>query len=580
MKRVACVVILLIPLGLPAQAQVTNSTSTPLGRATMAERNGAYADAAAQYAAILKTQPANLGALIGMEHVLPKLDRRADLTPLVQQALVADSTSIGILGVAVRNFASTGHADSARRYVDRWAARSPNDGDPYREWSDAALVARDLVQAKLALDVGRQRMGPTALGIERAELLQRSGDVAGAVREWIVVVRATPPFRDGAVGMLAQVPPGQRPVARDALQKDGSPEARQMLGLLLTHWGQPTEGAAMVRAALPADSTGATNLLRQLFEALRARDDRPSRLASAATLEAIAARESGAAAIRSLMDAARTYADAGDERNARRLLALVASNPAAPLGMATAASATLLGVLIAEGKAADAERVLAELGQNVGADEHDRLARRIAMAWVRGGDFAHAETMIAADSSTNGFDLRGRLHLFRGDLAGANDLLKVAGPYDDERDQALERVALLSLIQAIGVDSSRALGNALLALERGDSARATAELTELAATFTVAGAAETRLLAGRIALAHRDSSTAVHLLERANVREMPATAAAARLELARISLAGGHTDAARTMLEQLILDFPDSALVPEARRLRDTIRGAVPAGGG
>ncbi len=47
------------------------------------------------------------------------------------------------------------------------------------------------------------------------------------------------------------------------------------------------------------------------------------------------------------------------ERNARRLLGAVASNPAAPGGMATTASATpLLGVLIAEGKAAEAEKVL------------------------------------------------------------------------------------------------------------------------------------------------------------------------------------------------------------------------------
>lgn len=580
MIRVALISLLLIPVGLPAQAQVTNSTTTPMGRATMAERNGAYADAATQYAAILKTQPANLGALIGMEHVLPKLDRRAELAQLVQQALIADSTSIGVVGVAVRNFAATGHADSARKYVDRWAARSPNDGDPYREWSDAALLARDLVQAKLALDVGRQRMGPTALGIERAELLQRTGDIAGAVQEWLPVVRETPPFRDGAVGLLAQVPPGQRPVARDALQKDGSREARQMLGLLLTHWGQPTEGAAMVRAALPADSNSATDLLRQLFEALRTRDDKPSRLASAATLEGIAARENSAAAVHTLMDAARAYADAGDERNARRLLAVVASNPAAPGGMATAASATLLGVLIAEGKAAEAERVLAELGDKVGADEHDRLARRIAMAWVRNGDFARAEQLIAADSSTDGFDLRGRLRVFRGDLAGANDLLKQAGPYDEEREQALERVALLSLIQAIGADSSLALGNALLALERGDSARAITELTALAVQLKASGAAETRLLAGRIALAHRDTATAVHLLEQANVKQTPATAAAARLDLARISLAGGRADAARTTLEQLILDFPDSALVPEARRLRDTIRGGVPAAGG
>ncbi len=137
------------------------------------------------------------------------------------------------------------------------------------------------------------------------------------------------------------------------------------------------------------------------------------------------------------MDGARAYADGGDERDARRLLATRcgAANPVSG-GMATTASSTLLGVLIAEGKSAEAERVLAQLGDNVGLDEHDRLARRIAMTWVRAGDFAHAEQVIAGDSSTAGLDLRGRLRLFRGDLAGANDLLKAAGPFDEEREQA------------------------------------------------------------------------------------------------------------------------------------------------
>ncbi|MEO8755383.1 MAG: hypothetical protein ABI624_22195, partial [Casimicrobiaceae bacterium] len=466
------------------------------------------------------------------------------------------------------------------KYVDRWAARSPNDADPYREWSDAALIARDVVQAKLALDLGRERLGPHTLSIERATLLQRTGDVAAAAQEWVQVVRETPPFRDGAVGLLAQVVPAMRQAAQDALVKEGSREARQMLGLLQVHWGQPAEGAATVRAALPPDSAGATMLLRSLYDALRPHDDRPSRLAMAATLEAIGARESGDAAVHTLMDAARVFADAGDERNARRLLAVVASNPAAPAGMATSASSTLLGVLIAEGKAAEAEQVLAELRDKLGADEHDRLARRIAMAWARAGEFDRGEKLVASDSSTAGFDLRGRLDAFRGDLAGANDMLKQAGPYDEEREQALERVSLLSLIQAIGADSSVALGHALLLLERADSVRAVAELSELAATFKAPGAAETRLLAGRIALAHRDTLAAVKLLELANVKEQPGTAAAARLELARIGAAAGRSSDARAMLEQLILDFPESALVPEARRLRDTLRGAIPAGGG
>jgi len=573
---------IVLPRVAPGQAQpvTTNSTVTPMGRATMAERNGQWAEAATQYGAILKTSPANVGALIGMEHVLPKLDRRPELLALLRLALRADSSSAGVLGVVVRTFATVGEVDSARKYVLRWAASAPNDGDPFREWSDAALMVRDLSQARLALDVGRDVMGPKALGIERAEFLQRTGDIAGAIKEWLPVVRETPPFRDGAVSMLAQVSIAGRQIVRDAFTKDGSREARQMLGMLLVRWGEVGDGATMIRNALPAESSAAVTMLRGLSDELRTHDGKPARLASAATLEAIAGRESGAGAVHTLMDAAREYADAGDERNARRILAQVASNPAAPGGMASTASATLLGVLIAEGKAAEAERVLGELGQTLGLDEHDRLARKIAMQWVRSGEFGRAEALIAADSSTAGFDLRGRLRLFVGDLAGANDLLKQAGPYDDAREQALERVSVLSLIQAIGKDSLPALGKALLALERGDSSTAIAGLTSIADALSGAGAAETRLLVARIALARGDSGRAIALLHQADVKELPATAAAARLALAQISIAGGRVAEARALLEALILDFPESAVVPDARHLRDTLRNAVPATGG
>ncbi len=575
------IIVLMLPAMLAAQAQSaqTNSTTTPMGRATMAERNGNFAEAASVYASILKTQPASLGALIGMEHVLPRLDRRPEMFPLLRQALAADSASTGVLAIVVRNFASSGQADSARYYVARWTRIAPPNADPYREWSDAALMARDVAQAKLALDAGREKLGPTALGIERAQLLQRMGDLAGAVQEWVVVVRETPPYRDAAVSLLTQVAPGNRMLVRDALVKEGSRDAKQIQGLLLAKWGESAAGAGMIRAALPADPMASTALLHELLDIVRNREDKESRLATAATLEALAAHETGAGAVHTLLDAARAFADAGDERNARRLLAVVAENPSAPGSMMTTASATLLGVLIAEGKGVEAERVLGELGSNLGMDEHDRLARKIAMLWARTGDVGRAEKIIAPDSSTAGLDLRGRFRLFVGDLAGASDLLKQAGPFDDDREQSLGRISLLTLIQAVGEDSVPALGAALLTLASGDSARAVTQLTALAITFKDAGAAETRLLAARVALARHDTVSALALLQLADIKELPATAAAARMEVAQIRIAEKRESDARGILEQLILDFPASALVPEARHLRDTLRGAVPVGG-
>ncbi|MES2303908.1 MAG: hypothetical protein V4558_00270 [Gemmatimonadota bacterium] len=575
--RLCCVGVLLTsPL---AAQQVTTPPTDSLSKGLLAERRGNYAEAARLFNATLAQRPADLGALMALDRVLPALNRKPEMVPVVFRALKVDSTNIGILGIAVRTFASLGQADSARKYTERWAARTPGDDIPWREWVMAATDARDIAQAKGAVDVARKRLQrPTALAQEYAQVLQQESDLAGAAHEWVSAIREEPGARSGALMLLGQASLAQRPALRDALQKDASIEARRLLGLLQVHWGETIEGTAAVRSALPPGKEDALTLLRVLLDELRGREDRNAVLARATVLEAVAERQNGRDGVRTRMDAARAYADAGAERDARRLLAQVAADSAAPSGMATTASSTLLGVLIAEGKPAEAERVLSQLGAALDADDRERQTRKIAMAWARLGDLARAERLVVADSSIAGFDLRGRLRLFAGDLAGAGALLQAAGPYDEERETAVARVTLLVLLQASGKDSMPGLGTALLALERGDSVAAIAGLSAVATRLAPGGAAEARLLAGRIAVARRDTATAGVLLRAADVPEAPATAAAARLDLVRLALLAGRTDDAGRILEKLILDFPESAVIPEARRLRDVMRGALPGG--
>ncbi|HXI21953.1 MAG TPA: tetratricopeptide repeat protein, partial [Gemmatimonadales bacterium] len=68
----------------------------------------------------------------------------------------------------------------------------------------------------------------------------------------------------------------------------------------------------------------------------------------------------------------------------------------------------------------------------------------------------------------------------------------------------------------------------------------------------------------------------VRLFHRAVVKDAPATAAAALLELGRLYLRQGRRDEAKVALEQMIIDYPSSALIPQARRLLDQARGGVP----
>jgi hypothetical protein len=69
---------------------------------------------------------------------------------------------------------------------------------------------------------------------------------------------------------------------------------------------------------------------------------------------------------------------------------------------------------------------------------------------------------------------------------------------------------------------------------------------------------------------------AEQLLRAAADSTVPATAPAAELELARLLLSAGRTREATAQLEHLILAYPGSAVVPQARRLLDLARGAIP----
>src|SRR2546428_9890270 len=62
----------------PARAQV-------IGEAVELERTGRQASAAVVYIAVLRGEPTNLAALLGLERVLPSLGRLPELLPLVRR---------------------------------------------------------------------------------------------------------------------------------------------------------------------------------------------------------------------------------------------------------------------------------------------------------------------------------------------------------------------------------------------------------------------------------------------------------------------------------------------------------------
>ena len=567
--------LLMVSLLLPASLW---SQQPGLTRALDLERRGDYAAAAQAYRAVLATRPADVSALLGLERSLLPLSRSAEMLPAVGAAIKAAPTSSTVYGIALRAWAAADQPDSVRSLAERWARMAPTEETPYREWGAAELGRQNRAGAHAAYLRGRARLGrPDAMAAELAQLALAEGDYPVALREWLLAVRRLPGYRGTAVSTLSQAPERVRPELLRLIAVDSDLPSRRLEAELRALWGDPLGGYRALAAVLPDDRVQAIAALRSLLEQVRTLRTSEGKQAQGRILEALASRSPDAQSPRLRLEAAQAYSAAGDRAAARRMLTGLADDRLAPKSVSSDAGSTLVSVLIGEGKPDEAQKRLVELRPTLSADEYDALRRRVALAWVQSGNLARADSIMAADTSVDGLALSGRIRLYRGDIAGALERFKGAGPYAGDRADATRRTAFLALLQPIQADTLPGLGQAMLRLEQGDTAEASAGLERVAAELAPQhGGAELNLLAGRLLAATGRTADAERLLRAATTREAPGTAPAAELALADLLLSSKRPGEAVELLEHLILTYPQSALVPQARRKLDEARGAVP----
>ena len=549
-----------------------------MARAFELERRGNYSAAADAYRAVLASKPAEVAALLGLERALLPTGQSDDILPQVRAALALSPRSGAVYGVALRAYAAADAADSLRVVAERWAAVAPGDETPYREWGAAALARRDREGAAAAYRSGRAALHrPDALAAELAQLATQDGDFVVALREWVSAIRRFPGYRTSAVNGLVVAPDTLRPDLLKLLASESDLPARRLEADLRARWGDPRGALDALQAALPQQTPAAVDALRGLLDQLRTQSGHDARVAQGLALELIAERSSEAERARLRLDAARAYTAAGERDAARRMLVGIANDDRAPGAVSAGASSTLVQVLIGEGKLDEAGRQLTAHKDDMAGDDYAALRRRLALGFVHAGDLARADSTVAGDSTVDGLALAGQLRLYHGDIAGAIQRFKAAGPFAGERDDATERTALLAMLQPIEADSLPELGSALLALARGDTAKAVEGLERVGAGLPPSGGgAELRLMAGRLAAADAKPADAERLLKAAAAPDAPGTAPAAELALAELLVAQNRPQEAVAQLEHMILTYPASALVPQARRRLDEARGAVP----
>lgn len=549
-----------------------------LGAAFALERAGRYDEAAREYRRVLAERPATPLALFGLERVLEQQGRLRELLPLLDSAIAHRPDDRTIRALQLRVLGSLGDEPSLDRAAEAWLRRDPDAPDPYREWAFALAQRGNPLKARLILERGHQRLGGGALLQELAQIAVVAGDWIGATRYWYAATAADPDLGAAAAMALTQAPPHARGGIEDVLLLEyDDAVARRLAADVFVVWNRPGEAWTLLDANLPDDPRRAADLLRRFADRARVVGTREHHRVRGFALERVARLVGGIAAQQARIDAARAFADAGERRAAERMLEQIAADPAAAPASAMAAMATLIAVEADAGRVADAERRLGEWEDRLPAEDVTALRERIAWAWIRRGELHRAERAAAGDSTLGTVAVLGWIALYRGDLAGATGRFREAGPYTGTRSQATDRTAMLALMQRVRGDSVPALGRALLLLARGDTSAAVDGLARAARQLPVdGGRADVLVLAGRMAAATRDER-APQLFKAALAADTAGPAApAAELALAELAVRAGRQREAVERLEHLILSHPESAVVPQARRLLDQVRGAIP----
>src|SRR2546427_387177 len=242
---------LLLPLrSLPAQA---------IGQGVELERAGQYDRAASLYFATLRADPTNLAALLGLERVLPPLNRLEELLPVARRAAAAGPQRAALRGVLLRTYVALSETDSARSVALAWAADAPRDEAPYRDW---AIALEDYHHHDAAREVllgwGQP---PRAWDVFAPSVATPSADAAYALRRFADLAAASNApaarrVRALALARFAEMVPeplavrARADAARAFLEAGDRAAARDVLERVARDSAAPADAQALAQSAV------------------------------------------------------------------------------------------------------------------------------------------------------------------------------------------------------------------------------------------------------------------------------------------------------------------------------------------
>lgn len=535
----------------------------PLARGLELEGQSRYREAAAAYREAMRGA-AVVPALLGLERMYAELGVSDSLLPLLDTIVAARPRDPTVRSVQLRTLRGLGRAADLRAAFERWARDTPGDAAPYRDYvrlllQDGRAAAADsiLLRAQRMLGSARDLAGETA------QLRASMGLWEPAARSWREALETMPYLVQAAAFSLAPTPPAARDPVRAALR--ASPVAlgaRTLLASLELLWGAPRE-AWDALAPVPASDSARDAWVEF---AARAEGAEAWLVARDALAAAVRWRPSPPLALRAATDALQ----GGDGASALALASL-ASGSAPDERTAREALSLRVRALAQLARPEDAEAAIRSARVPLDHSARAALSRAVAWGWVRRGETARARAALADVDAAPDDEVAGWLALYDGDLAGARRALRTS------TESTPTLVGALSLLARTRETRSDGIGRAYLTLARGDTARAAAAFA--AAATEVPDAAPLLLAtAARLFAARRDDVAAIALWRTVVTDHGTAPEAPdADLEWARALVRARDPGGAIARLEHLILTYPGSALVPQARRELDQARAAVPA---
>ena len=531
------------------------------GRGESFEQKGQFAEAAAAYGEAVSHDPAALPALLGLERVDAQLGRLEQFLPVLERAIAAKPQLASLREAQLRTLRTIGTRAQLRDAYERWRHDAPGDAAPAREYARILIADGDTHAADSVLRQAQKDLGTgRSFEYEVAQLRAAMGLWDLAAQSWREAVEDNAYLDQAATFSLVSAPASSREMIVRTLQAQPvTVAARRILASLQLRWGTPRDGWESLRV-LPPDSAA---VVAWSDYASKAEEVNAWLVARDALAAAQHADPEPRALARSAYDALR-----GGDADGSLYLAQLGERT---LDSATAAATIVpvhLRALSQMGRVTDASAVMNAYAHFLRPADRAPLERVLAWGWIRAGDVAKARALLAHSDSGDS-DALGWIALYDGDLATARKSLR---PEVESSPEALAALALLARTRA---DKAPVAGHAFLALARGDTAAAAAGFEKAASEL---GDAAPLLLAtaARLYAAKHSESQAIALWSTIVEKSSDAPEAPeAELEWARALRRGGQTQDAVQHLEHLILTYPQSALLPQARRELELSRQGI-----